>query len=316
MSPTPEDPPALGIRCGIVLSAGHGTRVSDFIYRLRADALPKQYVNFIGKRSMLEHTFHRAEKLIPAEQLYAVIAKEHLRFGEVRRQIGSRPPETVVIQPENKDTAPGILLPLICLHRRYPDAAVALFPSDHFILEEDSFMRYVGRAFRIVAQDGSRIVLLGVEPHSPVTEYGYIVPGDEIKEPGGAPSRTVELFVEKPGPEAAKKIIRSGALWNTRVMVVKAKTLMGVFERATPKLYRSFQRIMEALGTGNEERVVEQVYQESSPINFSTSVLECLPLEYRRALLVLPMRGVTWSDWGSADRLIADLQKFGRKANQ
>ena len=166
------------VRCGIILSGGNGKRLRDFVFRRRADYLPKQYLNIIGKRSMLEHTFQRAEKLIPAQKLLVVIAKEHLQFDEVRHQIAPRPRECIVIQPENKDTGPGILLPLMHLYKRYPDAIVALFPSDHFILEEDLFMQHVDRAFRAVESDGSRIVLLGLEPNEPDPEYGYIVPGE------------------------------------------------------------------------------------------------------------------------------------------
>ena len=74
-------------------------RLRDLIYRRRADYLPKQYMNFIGKRSMLEHTLDRAEKLIPAQRLLTVITKEHLKFDEARHQVASRPPERVIIQP-------------------------------------------------------------------------------------------------------------------------------------------------------------------------------------------------------------------------
>ena len=315
MSRILDDLPPSGIRCGIVLSAGHGTRMRDFVHQLRGHDLPKQYVNFVGRRSMLEHTFDRAEKLISAERLYVVIAREHLEFSEVSRQIGSRPTETVVIQPKNKDTAPGLLLPLIYLHRRYPDAAVAIFPSDHFIVEEDIFIRHVDLAFRVVEQDGSRMVLLGVEPTAPEPEYGYIVPGEKTKEPGLASARKVEMFVEKPAVEAAKKIVRIGALWNTLVMVFSLTTVMDVFQRTTPKLYHSFQPLLKAIGTPDEQRALEAVYRELSPINFSTAILEVLPFEYRQELLVLPVRGVTWSDWGSADRLLTGLKKIGQVEN-
>jgi len=287
----------------------------DYVHQLRGHDLPKQYVNFVGKRSMLEHTLDRAERLIPAERLYVVIAREHLEFSEVSRQIGSRLPETVVIQPKNKDTAPGLLLSVIYLHRRYPDAVVAIFPSDHFIVEEDIFIRHVDLAFQIVEQDTSRIVLLGVEPTAPDPEYGYIVPGEGVREAGLASAKKIEMFVEKPALEAAKKIVTIGALWNTLVMVFSLTTVMDVFQRTTPKLYHSFQPLLKAIGTPDEQRALEAVYRELSPINFSTAVLEVLPFEYRQELLVLPVRGVTWSDWGSADRLLTGLKKIGQVAN-
>jgi len=44
------------VRCGIVLAPGEGKRLRPFIQRLRGKDLPKQFVNFIGTRSMLEHT--------------------------------------------------------------------------------------------------------------------------------------------------------------------------------------------------------------------------------------------------------------------
>jgi len=83
----PNDTTSTAHRWGIILSGGNGTRLRDLVYRRRADYLPKQYLNFVGKRSMLEHTLHRAEKLIPAQKLLVVIAKEHLQFDEVRRQV-------------------------------------------------------------------------------------------------------------------------------------------------------------------------------------------------------------------------------------
>ena len=306
-----DDPASSADRWGIILSGGSGTRLRDLVYRKRADYLPKQYLNFIGKRSMLEHTLHRAEKLIPAQKLLTVIAKEHLQFDEVRRQIAWRPQECIIIQPENKDTGPGILLPLMHLYKRSPDAIVTLFPSDHFILEENLFMRHVERAFRIVQTDGSRIVLLGMEANEPDPEYGYIVPGERLDNPEVDECRTVEMFVEKPSTEAAKKIIRKNALWNTLVLVVTCKTLLQAIKHATPKLYRSFEPIQDAIGTADEQQVIERVYQKLPSVNFSKGVLEMLSYTNRQDLRVLPVRGVTWSDWGISDRLSSTLRQLG-----
>src|SRR5512132_3939279 len=94
-------------RCGIVLAAGEGNRLCSFVKKLRGYALPKQYVNFIGTRSMLEHTFYRAQKMIPAERLFTVVSQSHLRHPEVARQLSSRPMATLVQQPDNRDTGPG-----------------------------------------------------------------------------------------------------------------------------------------------------------------------------------------------------------------
>jgi len=311
MNVRPKDPASSADRWGIILSGGNGTRLRNLVYRKRADYLPKQYLNFIGKRSMLEHTLHRGEKLIPAQKLLVVITKEHLQFDEVRRQIASRPQECIIVQPENKDTGPGILLPLMHLHKRSPDAIVTVFPSDHFILEEDVFMQHVERAFRIVESDGARIVLFGTEPNEPDPDYGYILYAGRIDNPDLDGGRTVEMFVEKPSADAAKMIIRKGALWNTLVFVVTCKTLLQAIKRATPDLYRSFEPIQDAIGTPDEQRVIERVYQKLPSLNFSKGVLETLSYENRQNLRVLPVRGVTWKDWGTSDRLSKTLRQLG-----
>jgi mannose-1-phosphate guanylyltransferase len=309
----PNDPVTSADRWGIVLSGGNGTRLRDLVYRKRADYLPKQYLSFIGKRSMLEHTLHRAEKLIPAQKLLIVTVKEHLHFDEARRQFASRSRECIVVQPQNKDTAPGILLPLIHLHKRDPDAIVAVFPSDHFVLEEDIFMRHVDHAFRIVESDASRMVLLGLEPHGPDPEYGYIVPGEKIGTFPINSTRQVEMFVEKPPSESAKRIIERGALWNTMVMVFSCKTLLSVIQHAAPDLYHSFSPILDAPGTPAERNVVEEVYQNLKPVNFSKGVIEVLPFEHRGNLVVLPVQGVTWSDWGTPEHLSSTLRDLSAR---
>ena len=130
-------------RCGIILAGGEGERLRPFIRQLRGGLLPKQYVNFIGTRSMLEHTFHRTEKLIPPERLFTVVSRNHLSYPEVRQQLSSRPLDTVVVQPVNRETGPGILLPLMHIYKRFPESTVAVFPSDHFIVEEELFMAHV-----------------------------------------------------------------------------------------------------------------------------------------------------------------------------
>ena len=77
-------------------------------------------------------------------------------------------------------------------------------------------MRSVDCAFQIVESDGSRIVLLGTEPHEPDPEYGYIVPGETIDSVGLDRLEKFEMFVEKPSTQGAQKIIRSRGVVTAR----------------------------------------------------------------------------------------------------
>jgi mannose-1-phosphate guanylyltransferase len=100
-------------------------------------------------------------------------------------------------------------------------------------------------------------------------------------------------------------------LWNTLVLVVTCKTLLQAIKRAAPELYRSFEPVQDAIGTPDEQRVIECVYQKLPPLNFSKGVLEMLSYRDRQSLRVLPVRGVTWKDWGTSDRLSKTLRQLG-----
>ncbi len=262
---------------------------------------------------MLECTFHRAERLIPRERLFAVVSQSHLRYHEAWEQLSDRPKGTVVLQPENKDTAPGLLLPLMHLYKRYPDSVVTIFPSDHFIMEEDLFMDYVDLACSEVEKDSSRLVLLGMEPDGPEPEYGYILPGEGFDHQGLLTASKILGFFEKPKLEVARELIQRGGLWNILVMVFKTRTFLEWVSRVAPLLYRSFFEISEAIGTDRQEEVVRQVYQQLEPVNLSKDLLEIFAVDPSSNLYVLPVRNVFWSDWGSERRILNTLQRVIRK---
>jgi len=302
-------------RCGVVLAAGEGRRLQPLVRRLRGDDLPKQYVRFIGRRSMLEHTFDRIEKLIPREHIFTVVSPDHLYYPDARRQLSARSRGTVIAQPENKDTGPGVLLPLMHAARRYPDCTVAVFPSDHFVLEEDRFMSHVAFAFQVVERNPSLLVLLGVEPNELEPEYGYVLPHGDEKDPSRGPSiRRVARFVEKPARDVARELIARGGLWNTMVMVFKVGTLFDIVRDLEPELYASFEEIADSIGTRAAKSRLRDIYRRLAPTNFSRRILEMLPFYRPSCLSVLSVHDVLWSDWGLPRSIEAVLRKTGHLA--
>ena len=296
--------------CALVLAGGEGKRLRPFVHLLRGDLLPKQYVNFIGRRSMLEHTLDRAEKIASAQRVFTIINKSHFGFPDVRRQLTNRSPNTVIMQPENRETAPGILLSLLHISKYYPNSIVTVLPSDHFILEEEELLRYLKLAQLLVKHDPSRVVLLGIEPDREESEYGYIVPGLRLKR-GANPLFQIASFVEKPDSESAQKLTRRSALWNTMIMVFKTNVMLELISDLSPTLFDMFRPVHDAIGTANEDATVEEIYQDLLPINFSREILERLVRNHAPRLVTFPVRNILWSDWGSESRVMEILRKTG-----
>jgi mannose-1-phosphate guanylyltransferase len=299
-------------RCAIILAAGEGVRLRSFVESFRGDTLPKQYVKFFGDHSMLQSTFQRAQRLIPRERIFTVVDQSHFEFAEVTRQLVDQPKTHVVIQPSNRDTAIGLLLPLAHLLERHPDATVAVFPSDHFIADDDLFMAHVDAAFDIIEQDDAKIVLLGVSPQTPDTDYGYIVPADNPPSAFPCGAQIVSRFVEKPAADVAQEIVSLGGLWNTLVMVFRAQNFLSYVRAINNRLYSYFWRIRDALGAHSLMRAMERIYERAQPVNLSKGVLEELPRRCPSRLLVLPVRGVDWCDCGSEERMVKLLSNAAK----
>jgi mannose-1-phosphate guanylyltransferase len=242
-----------------------------------------------------------------------VVGRSHLDHVEVQKQLSRQPRGVFIVQPENRGTLPGILLPLMHLYRRYPDSSVAVFPSVHFIAEEDEdlFMLYVSRAFRAVETDPSQLVLLGVEPDRLEPDFGYILSDGKDRKLESLGIRRVNSFVEKPEPSVARELIQQGALWNTMVITFRTRTLLEMVQVIAPKLFKSFQGILEAIGTFHLKDRIDRAYEQMESLDFSTAILQALRPQLPWRLSVLPLREVLWSDWGSAQRVADGLKRRG-----
>jgi mannose-1-phosphate guanylyltransferase len=296
-------PPANGKLWGIVLAGGEGTRVRTLLQHLCGGRGIKQFCAVIGRRSMLEHTLARVERLIPRERIVVVVSIDHRQ--EALKQLSHWPAGNIIYQPANRDTAPGILLPLAHVSHREPFATVAIFPADHFILDEDRFMASVQRAVAETQRFPRELTLLGMTPDRAEEGYGWIEPAGEER---GRATRAVRRFWEKPSLPCAQELLARGALWNTFVCVARAATVWEMARQTEAELYDSFMAIRRALAHRHADHVTQSVYRLLRPVDFSTGVCERLPARLR----VLPVPEVGWSDWGSVERIGDTLQRLGK----
>ena len=135
---------------GIVLAGGEGSRLSRLTRYIAGDQCPKQFCKVTGGRTLLGQTLARIAPLIAPERTVVVCNRAHA--GYLCRDLPGPVPQAL-LQPSNKGTGPGILWPVHWVSWRDPEAIVAVFPSDHFVLEQRVFLAYVaGR--RAVAGGG------------------------------------------------------------------------------------------------------------------------------------------------------------------
>jgi hypothetical protein len=155
-----------------------------------------------------------------------------------------------------------------------------------------------------------------MEADKPEVEYGYIVPSqNDIRfSPWGL--QRAAKFVEKPDVNLAGQLVEQGALWNTMIMVFKARQLVEMMAKLSPKVSDQFARILNAIGTPRESPTIESIYRKLEPMTFSKGFLERLTKTDAEILAVLPVLQVSWIDWGSPDRLRLSLALLLKHADQ
>ena len=189
----------------VVLAGGEGTRVRSFLQQYCGGSGIKQFSTIIGQRSMLRCTLDRVTRLIPPERILVVVSTGHRHDVEI--ELAHWPKENIIFQSINRDTAPGILLPLAHITNRDPAATILVFPSDHFIRDESRFISAVHKALAELQKNPSRMILLGMPPQrGEETEYGYIVAAS--RKSAATEAVPVAGFVEKPPLAHAKELIQ------------------------------------------------------------------------------------------------------------
>jgi len=285
----------------VVLAGGEGVRLRPLVRRAFGDERPKQFCPLLGPRTLLRQTLDRVGRLIPPDRTVVVGLESHERY--LAREFGEPGGPHVLKQPESRGTAAAVLFAAQWIAARDPRATVVFFPSDHFIQEEGVFMEQVSDAARFVKRHPKWIVLLGVRPGEPETEYGWIEPGARVAWTGQGPLYRVRQFLEKPSREVAQRLFVQGCLWNTLVFVAEVGALLAAGRECVPSLSERFARLSAFWGSEHERWAVRQAYALAPTVNFSRAILEACA----QPLAVLKVPGLTWCDLGSPDRVLKTL---------
>ncbi len=283
----------------LILAGGDGLRSRPVTRALAGDERPKQFCALVSKEPLLVEAQHRASMIVPPSRTILVLTRPHEPY--YRDLVAGIPSSQLVVQPENRGTAPAVLYGLLRVAARAPNAPVAILPSDHWVSDDAVFMAHAAAAIGIVRAHPGAVILLGIPPTRPEREYGWIEPAEPVADVW-SDLHGVRRFVEKPDADLARRLEASGrSLWSTSVVVGRVEALLFLFALARPDLVDAFLGIWPALGSPAEARAVERLYADLPAGDFSRDILADRP----EALTVLAVSGVAWEDVGHPSRILA-----------
>jgi mannose-1-phosphate guanylyltransferase len=288
----------------VIPAGGGGTR----LWPRSRQATPKQFLDIVSERTMLQETTDRVENLVPPERLYVITNARHA--VPVRQQLPNVPAENIVGEPEGRDSAPAIGLMAAILEKTLgPDAIMATLPADHVILNPEQFSRILESAAEVAA-DGY-LVTLGIPPTGPDIGFGYIQSGGTVRAEteAGVPVYEVKQFKEKPKREVAEQYLKDGGyFWNAGMFIASVKTLRDLYKTYLPQMEAPFAQILAAYGTENFDTVMAEVFPLLEKISVDYGIAE-----KAGKVAVIPA-DIGWNDVGSWQRLAEILTAEGKEA--
>ncbi len=284
-------------RWAIVLAAGDGTRLRSISRDVAGRPLPKQYWSPDSGPSLLRRALVRADRLVPREHVVTVVAEHHGHWWRAELE-DWLPPENVIVQPSNRGTAAGILLPLLVILGRDPEAQVMIVPSDHAVVNEWTLASVLEEAFVAVEASPDRLILLGMTVHRPEAGFGWIIPRRVAlgSQPG---PQAVRTFVEKPSASRAAALLQDGALVSSFLLVADAETLHRMVRSTLPDLTARLEHLVGDSASPREGLSSGMKYQALPCHDFSADVLAS---DVAR-LDVLRVPACGWTDLGTPERV-------------
>jgi mannose-1-phosphate guanylyltransferase len=276
----------------LVLAGGEGAGLHGLTRNVHGVVVPKQFCSLQGGASLLQEALQRSATIAPMQRVCTVVAAQHRHWWT--SMLSYLPERNVIVQPHIRGTAHGILLPLLKIMERDPEATLVLVPTDHYWSDEDVIHAALRRAADLAHAHPDAIYLLGVEPDEADSELGYILPAYQHRDGAGA----VQCFVEKPAATLAQKLLQQGAMWNSFITAASARALLKLFTGA-------FDLAIDAMRSLNGADL-ERFYRDLRSVDFCRDVLQ----GNEAVLRVLPVPACGWTDLGTPNRVRAILQRL------
>ena len=266
----------------VIIAGGSGTR----LWPLSTSKYPKQLLTLTNSRSMVQNTYDRAKKI--STDVYVVPDISHAHH--IKKQLSELSEDHFVVEPGRRGTANAIVAALAHISKRHGgDEPIAFMSTDHHIRDIDGFARSFGLAAEVSAAKNA-LTLVGIEPTTPATGFGYIERDGDIE--GFSNVHIVESFKEKPDFTTAKKYMASGNyLWNCGYFVGSLNTFINIMDNYSPVLKKSYDTLCAIDDSTSKE------YKDAY-LSFKTDTIDYALIEKAKGLIVVPA-SFDWVDLGN-----------------
>ena len=197
----------------IILAGGSGKR----LWPLSTEERPKQFIPLFRDLSLFDLSLQRFNKNSLFKKPIIVTSNKYLSFINDSLTRTGIEAETIILEPEARNTLPAITSAVLLSLEKYPSENFFIAPSDHYISTNKKFHEACIKAKDTLKKRG--LILLGIKPDRPSSEYGYI----SIEMTENTVS-SVNSFIEKPDIKFSEQLIKKPNIyWNSGMFIFNGK---------------------------------------------------------------------------------------------
>ncbi len=275
----------------VILCGGTGSR----LWPLSRKTLPKQFIKFFDKKSLLELTFERCKAIFDLDPII-VSSYEYKHFVDVSiKEYFSN--SLCIYEGTGRNTAPAIYLASSIYELSNEATMLLIMPSDHLIDDFDGFKNSFDNI-----EDFSSLpnwTTFGIRPLEPSSSYGYIKASDSQKS-----IKTVNSFIEKPNKKKAEELIKDNNIfWNSGIFLGHSSKILSSIRENANAISSACDHLIKDLDKSNDL----YTFSKEQMLSIPSKSIDYAVLEHEKSIGLLELK-CTWSDLGSWDEISKSIK--------
>lgn len=254
----------------LIMAGGTGTR----LWPVSRKNKPKQLLNLIGNKTLLQSTYERCLGWVNPEQIFIATTKDYA--DSITAQLPNIPKNHYSIEPCLRGRGPAIGLAALILEHHDPEAIFMCMWSDHSIKSEENYFSELLKKLELfLSKNPESTITVGIKPKHAHTGLGYIEKGESKNNEHSLPLYKLASFKEKPDMKTANEFLNSGKhLWNSGYFAWKASTLLDLYEKHLPEIHRILMDIKPYIGTPKQQEKIDELYPKMPVTDIESGLLE------------------------------------------
>lgn len=285
----------------VILAGGVGAR----LWPASRQNKPKQFNDILRTgETLIQATFRRFKQIVLPENILVV---SNIQYADlVREQLPELSPSNLLLEPMRRNNMPSAIWASLEVCRRNPTASLIVSPSDQVIKNEEAFTENITHALNYT-QHNNRLLVIGAQPNSVNTNYGYIQMADQLEKD----IYKVRTFTEKPEEDFARMFVESGEfLWNTGLFAWSADAFLDALPFVLPEQTTLIEEINRRYRIGdNVPEVVQRIFSMLPSLTIEEGVLE------KSDNVDVMLSNFDWSDIGTWKAVYDVLDKNAGNGN-